>query len=306
MIRIGSFLHKQGQYLLQNQLYALVMTAALAAIPFAAWLSLSVVALVTLRKGGYDGFKVLVAGLTVAIITASQSTVLPYTISSVVMTFSMGYIAALMLRFSASWKIVTGFMLTMALLGMLLIACLLPDYIMEQFQVLLTLFRSIEQGEIVVRLLDSHSGANQELLANYLLGVKAFSIVLSALSSLMLARYIQSLLFNPGGFRAEILEFRASRIGVLLLVISAIGAYQGNLVAVSCLPILVVYLMAAGMSLLFNIMSRKQNLVTIFLLFVPLVIAPYVMLPVYVFFGSLDSLFNFRLRLLSKTGELRK
>jgi hypothetical protein len=303
MIRMGSFLHKQGHYLLQNEIYALFLTAALAAIPFVSWLSLAVIALVTLRKGGYDGFKVLVTGLTIAIIAGSRSAELPYTISSIVMTFSMGYIAALTLRHTASWKIVVAFVLTIALLGMLLVAWIVPDYIMEQYQVLLVMLRSIEQGESLMRLLNGQSGANQELLANYLLGVKAFSIVLSALSSLMLARYIQALLFNPGGFKAEILVFRASRIGVLLLIISGIGAYQSNPVAVSCLPILVVYLMAAGMSLLFNIISRKQNLVTIFLLFVPLVLAPYVMLPVYVFFGSLDSLFNFRLRLLSKAGE---
>ena len=300
---MSSFLQKQGHYLLHNQLYASIIAATLAFIPFSGWLSLALIALVTLRKGSYNGLKILIVGIAAAVIAASRNDALPYENIAILATFSIGYIAAILLRTAASWKVVVGIVLTISLLVMALIHWLAPEYILEQFHALLAMFRKIEPGGAVLRLLDGKHGASQEILANYLLGIQVFSIVFSALSSVMLARYIQSMLFYPGGFREEILAFRASRTGVFMLVISAVGVYQHYPVAISFLPILVVYLMAAGMSLFFKVMSRKKDLFTILLLIAPLVVVPYVMLPVYVLFGSLDSLFNFRLRLLSKAGE---
>lgn len=300
MERMSRFLYKQGGYLLQNTLYASALAAALAFVPFSSWLSGAIVALITLRRGSYDGFKVLIASLTIAIIASSRNLALPYSVSATVVTFLMVYSAACLLRMAANWTLVVALVLGIALLGVLLVHCILPSYIAEQFQTLLMLFKNLDQSQLIVTLLDGQHGISQTLLANYLLGIKALTVVCSALFSLMLARYTQSLLVNPGGFREEILAFRATRPGLFLLVFSAIGVYQNNAVAVSWLPLLVIYLMAAGMCLFFNVVAKKRDWVTIVLVFSPLILAPYIMLLVYVLFGSLDSLFNFRLRLLSR------
>lgn len=300
---MGNFFQKQGHHLLENPYYAWFLVLVLAFVPFFSWLSLSVIALVTLRKGSNDGFKVLVAGVTAAVFSSRLHTVVPYEGVAILATFSIGFVAALVLRNAANWKMVVSVILAIVLSIMALIHILLPGYVAEQFQMMIALFRTIAQGEPLVRLLDAQSGVNQQLLANYLLGIQVFSIVFSALTSLTFARYVQSILFYPGGFRRELLAFGATRFGVFMLFVSALGAYQHYPIAVSFLPILVVYLMAAGMILFFNVISRERDLFTIVLLIVPLIIAPYVMLPVYVLFGSLDSLFNFRLRLPIKAGE---
>lgn len=300
---MGNFLQKQGNQLLKNQHYAYFLTIILAFIPFFSWVSLSVIALVTLRKGSGEGFKVLVAGVAAAVLASGLHTVLPYEGVAILATFSLGFVAAVVLRNAPDWKVVVSVVTGIVLFLMALIHVFLPGQITEQFQMMLALFRTIAQGESMVRLLDTRTDVNQQLLANYLLGIQVCSIVISALLSLALARYIQSVLFYPGGFRRELLAFRATRFGAVMLFAAAFGAYQHYPIAVSCLPILVVYLMAAGMILFFNVISRKRDLLTIVYLFVPLVLAPYVMLPVYVLFGSLDSLFNFRLRLPLKAGE---
>lgn len=300
---MGNYLQKQAHYLLKNQYYAYFLAAILAFIPFFSWVSLSVVALVTLRKGSSDGFRVLVAGVTAAILSSGLHTGLPYEGATILATYSIGFIAALLLRSTACWIAVVSVILAIVLSVITLLHILLPEFIIEQFHVMLALFRTITQGDSVIRLLEAGTGVNQQLLANYFLGIQAFSIVCSALLSLALARHLQSILFYPGGLRKELLAFRATRLGVFMLLVSALGAYQHYPIAVSFLPILVVYLMAAGMILFFNVISRERDLLTIALLFVPLIIAPYVMLPVYVLFGSLDSLFNFRLRLPLRAGE---
>lgn len=297
---INDFLQKQCCYLLQNEFYALFFVAVLAFIPFCAWLSLAIIFLITLRKGSYNGLKLLITGLTVAIITDSRDVGLPYAIPSVFLTYMTGYLAALALRASISWKTVGGIVLAIALFFILIIQILMPSYVMEQFQALSVIFKSLDQSSQMIQLLDGKHGQSQKLLADYLLGVKVFSIMLSALSSLILARYIQSLLYYPGGLRKEILAFRASQGAVVLLLLSVAGTYQNYSIAISTLPILVFYFMVAGMILLFDMMHRKKDWVALFCLFTPLIMAPYIVLPLYVLFGSLDSLFNFRLRLLSK------
>ena len=86
-------------------------------------------------------------------------------------------------------------------------------------------------------------------------------------------------------------------------MIAALGSYQSNSLAISCLPVLVTYFVWAGLSLSFNILAKDKGIGTLLLLLIPLVLLPFVMLPVYIIFGALDSLFNLRLHLLSKSGE---
>ncbi|STX29166.1 membrane protein [Legionella beliardensis] len=294
---MNTFLRKQGQYLLANELYAFLVAAVLALTPITMWLSLAVVALVTLRHGSVSGLKVFACGLVVAYVAYQFTAPASHVFSIDFITFIVGFSAAIALRITANWRIVIFGILIAALLSIGLIHMLLPNYAYEQYTLLLNSLKEIDSNYVMAQLLESQQRANPTLILNSLLGIRVLSIVFSALSSLMLARGIQSALFYPGGFRKEMLAFRASRAGVLLLVIAAFGVYQNNPIAISCLPLLVVYLMSAGISLLFNMMARKKDLVIIFLIVVPLIIVPYIMLPVYVFFGSLDSLFDLRLRL---------
>eukprot|EP01012_Entosiphon_sulcatum_P040610 TRINITY_DN54299_c0_g1_i1.p1 TRINITY_DN54299_c0_g1~~TRINITY_DN54299_c0_g1_i1.p1 ORF type:complete len:127 (-),score=1.98 TRINITY_DN54299_c0_g1_i1:11-391(-) len=65
MARLGEFLDRQGRLMVENDRLAWCYIAALALIPFSAWLSAAIIALITLRKGWLEGFK----GFAVATIT---------------------------------------------------------------------------------------------------------------------------------------------------------------------------------------------------------------------------------------------
>lgn len=301
MTGMSNFWQKQSQYLLQNDRYAWLLVAALAFIPFAAWTSLAIISLLTLRKSSYSGFMALIICLLVVGFCSQQALSLPYNNAAMIVTFIIGYMAAVVLRYTRNLNATITITVMVALLGMVFVHCLIPEYVNEQYKSLVLMFSAIEKEGTLAQVLNGQLGTNADLLANYFLGVKSLCVVFSALSSLMLARSIQSRLFYPGGFKKEILGFRASQISVLLLVFSAIGAYQNNYVAISCLPLLVIYLMTAGMILFFNIMKNKKNTIAIFLLLVPLILIPYIMLPIYVCLGSLDSMFDFRLRLLANS-----
>lgn len=300
---MNGFLRKQGQYVLQKEGYAYLLTALMVFLPFTAWLAVAVMALVTLRNGSLDGLKVALVGLLATLLAAQLFTTAPYTTSSMLLTFVVCYGLAVVLRVTASWDLVGLLLVSIAILFMALVHWLAPTSILEQFNALIAILTKLNPDSPVIAFLSQQSGGERVVWANYTLGIRAFSVVCSVLTSLVFARFMQSLLFYPGGLRKEMLAFRATRIGALLLIVTAIGVWKNNALAISCLPVLVAYLTAAGMSLLCYMMPKKNGVLTILLLFVPLIIIPYLMLPVYAILGSLDSLFNFRLHLPSKADD---
>ena len=153
------------------------------------------------------------------------------------------------------------------------------------------------------RVITDINGSSQLILANYLFGLQLASLVLSAILPLTLARSVQSQLYYPGGYQQEMYSLRSNKIGLLILVLMLVSANQGKLIAMDILPLLVMYFLFAGLSLSFHALAGKKIRGALLILITPLVLVPFVMLPVYVILGSLDSLFNLRLYLPSTAGK---
>lgn len=306
MIRLGDFLCKQGRFLLENDNQALIYIAILAVIPFAGWLSAAAMALITLRKGWYEGFKGLLAGFLALLVLSLMTMTFSAALITSAMAFLPCYLAAVILHLSASWKVASGFIVLLALMIIVLVHWFVPDFIVSQYQYIQAIIKEFERqgsGSDSLSMIASQGKLNEGIIANYIVGIQSVSVVLSAIMSLLLARSIQSRLFYPGGFRQEMLGFRISGFGIILLVLVLVGAYQQNLLAISCLPILITYYVLAGLSLTFNALARKQGLGSLVLLIVPVILVPFVMLPIYVFLGALDSLFNIRLYGSTKSND---
>ncbi|VEG89965.1 hypothetical protein [Legionella spiritensis] len=303
MARLGELIQKQGYYSLQNEKYACFLTAILAVFPLTAWLSLAVMALIVLRKSWAAGLKILITGMTVSICVAEIAGTMDVVLSGILLTYVTCYLASLLLRTTASWQIVVGGMVMLAATGVLLTHWLAPDYVIKQYNTLQAMLSAVDSNNPVVDMLAHQNAENKINLASSLLGIKAVSLIISVLFSLLLARAIQASLFNPGGFQREMLAFRASKIAVIALIVCVYGTHQGNAILLSCLPVFFVYLMLAGISLGLNLFVKKKRLVMMMMLLMPIILMPYVVLPVYVLFGSIDSLFNLRSRLPVMAGE---
>ncbi|KTD63930.1 hypothetical protein [Legionella spiritensis] len=303
MARLGELIQKQGYYSLQNEKYACFLTAILAVFPLTAWLSLAVMALIVLRKSWAAGLKILITGMTVSICVAEIAGTMDVVLSGILLTYVTCYLASLLLRTTASWQIVVGGMVMLAATGVLLTHWLAPDYVIKQYNTLQAMLSAVDSNNPVVDMLAHQNAENKINLASSLLGIKAVSLIISVLFSLLLARAIQASLFNPGGFQREMLAFRASKIAVIALIVCVYGVHQGNAILLSCLPVFFVYLMLAGISLGLNLFVKKKRLVMMMMLLMPIILMPYVVLPVYVLFGSIDSLFNLRSRLPVMAGE---
>ncbi|KTC69408.1 membrane protein [Legionella birminghamensis] len=299
---MNKLLHKQGKLLLENKSLAYFLTAALPFLPFASWLSLVIVALITLRQGARNGAGLLLTSIIASLLAGNSSDSASYITITILLTHFMCFAAALVLRASASWQWVAATALVISLLVVALTYGLVPNYIINEYNYILLIFSKLNPNNLLENLTKENQ-ANVPLFASYCFGVKEACIVIFALIPLMFARYIQSLLFYPGGFRHELMAFRASRLVVGLFIITVAGVYQNNLLAISCLPVLSVYLMMAGLCLSFSLTPKRGGAFCIALLLLPLIIRPDLMLRVYILFGSLDSMFNFRLRLASKASN---
>lgn len=300
------FLLKQGELLFKKQNYALFLVIALSSLPMTGWLSLTIIALMTLRCGAVDGLKFLFAGIAASLLTMNLASVeMSDVMPMIFISYFSVYCLACVQRLVADWSVTGLLSLFAALLVVVIIHIWAPEYITAQLQELISIFSQIKQADALVEVLNRANTAGDTFLPNYLLGVKVFAEAASIWSAVIMARYIQSLVFYPEGFKQELLAFRANKSIVLLMIICLTGVYTNNTLAYSCLPLLVSYLTIAGLCLCLNLMRRKKGIIILFMFVLPLIIAPSIMLPVYVIFGSLDSLFNLRLRLPAKAAEYK-
>ncbi len=146
---------------------------------------------------------------------------------------------------------------------------------------------------------------NLKVLAGLMTGGAAAALSASLIGCLLLGRWWQALLYNPGGFGEE---FRSLRLGraptagfllILLLFALGIGGLLFQDIFVVLLVPFVIQALAVAHSL---VRSRKMNNGWLAVLYVLLAVANLHMLLLLGFIGAMDNWFDFR-RLFADKGE---
>lgn len=192
---------------------ALVATAAMASL-FLAWLGAAAVALIVLRHGFNRAAPVFLAALLPAAFWMYSGDIGPLT------TLLCAVALAGVLRFSRSWS--STLLATPFVVGAwcLLIVLALPEYV----ETIRAIFEQVVEG-IKQRLSESGGEANVQALESMgapsglqIMGMLALLQALTTMFSVVVARWWQALLYNPGGFREEFHLMRLQRLHALLLV----------------------------------------------------------------------------------------
>jgi hypothetical protein len=295
-------LRKQGQLVLDKKLPALMHAVFLAVIPYTDWLSVAIIALITLRKGARQGIDILIPACLAYFAMMAFSLPVWVSLMNAGITFLPAFIGAIVLRATQSWSWVGVTYLLQAFIVAVLLHLFAPQFIFDQLHAMEQLLQQM-QGDSFIMEMIKEKGLNRVELANYIIGFQLVGVIISALFALMLARSIQAQLFNPGGFQQEMQSFRGEKIGIVALIGVIIFAKQGNVLAINVLPALQSYYLLAGLSLGSHLLLNKKPLISMIMLFVPIVVIPFIMLPAYVIFGSLDSIFNLRNYLAVQSGK---
>ncbi len=303
MNRLSSLLRKQGQLLLKNDTYALVNTVMLIVLPYTGWLAASVLALVTLRKGMRAGGMLLVPALVANLLMLKSSLPITSALIFSLITFFPVYILALVLRATRSWQVVGLVLMFLVFSGMCVLHAWMPEWILQQYVFLRQLLHELQLDSSFPILLQKESSESQLVLANYFTGIQAACLAASVLFSLAFARYIQSLIYYPGGFKQEMHALCGKKVDFLVFVVTVFAARHAYMLAINLLPLYLLFFLIVALSLWFNCMAMPGMFRPVLVLSVCLCCFPHVALPVLILVGVLDSLVNFRSILLNRADK---
>ena len=209
-----------AEYVMRGRSQALWVSVLGASTLMFAWLSAAVLALVTLRKGPNEGLYILAwailpAGFLLAVFGDAGP------LGLIVGTTGL----AILLRVTVSWPMaLCGSSIVGALTGLLML-WLGVNYLEQLAGFFAEVFANFQAQ------LDEQGGEQVTLTPPgrvTIAGLLGLMNTISCVLCLLLARWWQSLLYNPGGFRAEFHALRfppqvSSVLVALMLMISTVG-----------------------------------------------------------------------------------
>jgi len=294
---MAGILDRCAGYVMRGRQQAIVVGLLFAVMPLLGWISNVIISLVTLRKGAKEGAIVLLWISLPVIVVASL--VSPWiALYDFVGGSLFVYLLALILRQTQSWKQVLEVGMFVGLLVIVLAHLLVPN-VQALWIKQLAHYASMVKAQF-------HLTINLDQLpffTKFATGFQVACLLLGILIDLILARSLQSMLYNPKQLRPELEAVRLSKWDVLaLLVIMTLAGLQKLAVAQDVLPVVLLTFILAGLSVLHALMHQRNTFFKAwFLLFYILLIVffPY-LAALLVLVAIMDSCLDFRHRLLSK------
>jgi hypothetical protein len=232
------FVHRFANYVMQGRKQAITTGLLLSLLPpLFSWLADVVVGLVSLRKGMKEGALVLLWTILPSVILLNH---LDFSIwlYSVLGGHLLSYGLALLLRHSASWAILLEVLLALGLITLVGFHVAIPDI-----------------AAIWLKQLPQQMA----FFATTATGITLSVLFLASLWVLLIARWLQAALYNPGQLLPEILSIRISKASSLIMLSCVIVAVcLDNPLAKNSLVIVTVIGGLAGLSILEALIKQTQ------------------------------------------------
>jgi len=275
-----------ANWIMRGRLQAFFAAAVLGMIPLIAWTSVSVVALVALRRNVAEALWPLAGALMTAIAVQWNSG----DVSQVGALLAAGA-GALVLANSLSLSLAV---LVTALVSALYLVVLVQwfperfDFLQEVFQPFWDRFREAGEQAALLDQIDPRQVVIEGM------GMLTGAV---ALSSLLLARALQARLYNPGGFRTEFHQLRMAPGATTALMLGMlVSEWQPDVVII--VPLLVMPLVIAGFGLVHGLTALPSGNRTLLILFyVVLVIFAGPAFVLLIAAATMDSFIDFRKRI---------
>ncbi|MEB0079812.1 hypothetical protein QN386_06130 [Pseudomonas sp. CCI3.2] len=283
-----------ANFIMRGRVQATLVVVGCAALPLLFWLSAAAGCLVLLRRGLSDAVGILAWALLPALVWWYFGE--PRTF--MVLLGSLGLAA--LLRASESWVRVLLVSVALGLLYAVVLGAVFREPIEVMAQELQKLLPQVLDG-LYQQLSVEERARLGALIAPVLNGLIAALLQIVSVLTLILGRYWQALLYNPGGFGREFRSIRLPRVpALLLLVCMLLGPNFGPQMAMLT-PLCSVPLMFAGLALVHGLVAEKRlGRFWLVGLYVTLLLFMQLIYPLLVVFAIVDSLIDFRGRFASK------
>lgn len=287
-----------AEFIMRGRMQATLVVAGCAVLPLLYWLGAAAGCLVLLRRGLKDALGVLALGLLPALAWWLYSDD-PRALMVLLGSWSL----ALVLRASESWSRVLLVSIAMGVVFAVVLGTVFAPQIEMLAQALIKVMPSL-LGDVYQKLSVDEQAQFASLIAPVLTGLIAALLQIVSVLSLIVGRYWQALLYNPGGFGRE---FRAIRFpllpAMLLLACMLLGPNIGPQMAMLT-PLCSVPLVFAGLALIHGLVAQKR-LARFWLvgLYVTLLLFMQLIYPLLVVLAIVDSLIDFRGRSAPKDAD---
>ena len=268
-----------AEYVMLGRRQAIITVLLCGFFPLLYFFSAAVVALVTLRKGRNEGLLILLWSMLPTGLLLAMGDITPLYL--MIGTFAL----AMTLRNSLSWQMV---LLVATAIGLVTQLSLVfqPDYLVQ-----IELFGESLEAQLNQ---DAHTQYTAEQIVDLGISIYGAYHALMVMVCLMIGRWWQALLYNPGGFRQELHNLRIDpRIMVFLLGVILVGLMDIPPLD-GWLPLFCIAPMLTGLAIAHYIVAKKAMgapwLVLIYMTL--LMVAPAIIL-----LGMADSLLDLRKRL---------
>jgi hypothetical protein len=284
-------------YVMAGRLQAATVAVLFGLMPGFSIISGAVVALVTLRRGVKDGLQILLWALLPALLLVRLGDP-----SSLLVLLGV-LLVSCVLRHAQRWQ---SACVALTSFGLLLQLSLPYQHVfLERME---TVFANLLANGFAMQVMVDGAMTNltpQLLMQTYSLHYGYYQMLL-LLAALMLGRYWQALLYNPGGFREEFHNLRFDlRLMGLLLVLVVAGSYgvaplNQWLMMLSLIPLL------NGLAVIHKAIAirRERSADKAGFSSTGLVVLTYLLLPfaatIYVILGFADSVIDIRKRLAAR------
>ena len=293
---MAGFLHRCASYIMRGRQQAVIVGLLFTVVPLLGWVSNVVISLVTLRKGAKEGAIVLLWVILPVVVVAGLGN--PWiALYDIVGGSLFGFLLALVLRQTQSWRKVLEVGMWVGLLAVLLVHLLIPN---------VSVLWAKQLGHYAELLKDQLNFAvntvQLQSFVNFATGFQVVFLWLGVLINLVLARGLQSMLYNSGQLRPELEAIRLSRWDALVFLLIAMASLQKFGLAQDALPIVLLAFILAGLSVLHAVMRLRNGFFKGWLFVVYgllIVFFPY-MAGLLIVIALVDVCLDFRQRLLRK------
>lgn len=304
-------LRRFTDFVLQSRVSAMATAFILAFLPLVGSISILIAVLVTLRKGVFEGALVLVAATAPYLLSYFATSVdnetqliMTITVGVTILSNIVTWILALPLRKYSDWNITLELGMLLGILAVAIVHFINPN-VQTWWGTQLSAYFS--KSTSLLSQLNGTSGSEAlpkdirpqaiAYVKQYATGLIAASLLVNATMQLLLARWWQAIVFNPGGLRSELYRIRLSYVSAAAFILALVLSFFGNTAALDMMPVICVTFAAAGFSLFHSIMGpTKAGWVWLALMY----LVTIWMLPISIVFIAVvalfDTLFNIRKR----------
>lgn len=292
-------------YIMRGRVQAVSAACALAlmswVVPFLSLLAAAAVGLPTLRKGAYEGGIIIAASIaTLGVLGGLVGDVGGAAGYGALLWLPM-WLTAVVLRESGRLSTAFGFVSAMGVFMVVLIYGLYPDPPSLWLEGLQRFFSPLLDRAPPEFDADQFWTRFPATAARYMTGIVSASLVISLILSLLIARWWQAVLFNPGGFRSEFVGLRIhaafpyAGVGVLIAAFAASGTVAEIALNLS-FPLFALFLLV-GFSVFHALVARNKTWkVWLVGTYLALIFVPYIIVPIALV-GFSDLWFDWRERL---------